>query len=505
MLKKLKEKSKKENAEEMNKEEYLPDTEQSRNPDRKTREEKTNRDIMNITYIFIGMLVLALGYYIHFIVADSNEVINNAYNQRQDLLAEQVLRGNIISADGQTLAKTKTDKNGTETRVYPYGSVFSHVVGRFSKGRTGLESTENFHLLTSNLNPVRKIFTELSGEKNIGDNVVTTLNTTLQEEAYDALGSRKGAVVVLEPSTGKILAMVSKPDYDPNRIDEIWDELVDESNHDSALLNRATQGLYPPGSTFKILTALEYIRENPDYKDYSYDCEGKGTFNGITINCYNNKKHGHEDLKKSFAKSCNSSFAKIGTTLDMGAFRKLCDSFLFNATLPSGLLCNTSSFVLDASSDKKEIPQTAIGQGKTQITPLHNALIAATVANGGVMMRPYLVDHIETASGVTVKKYLPEIYGTIMTPAEAKVLTSFMSEVVHNGTGTALNGKSYHAAGKTGSAEYETDKPAHAWFVGFAPEEKPEIVVSVIVESVGTGSEYAVPIASKIFDAYFNK
>lgn len=469
------------------------------------REDRTNRDIMRITYIFVGLFVLLLGYFSYFIAMDSDEVINNSYNQRQDLLAKQVTRGNIMSANGEILAQTITDGEGKETRVYPFGSMFVHVVGRFSKGRTGIEASDNFHLLTSNVNPVRMILNELSGKKNVGDNVVTTLDTDIQETAYNALGSNKGAVVVLEPSTGKILAMVSKPDYDPNKIDELWDEMVDKDNNSSALINRATQGLYPPGSTFKILTALEYIRENPDYEKYSYTCDGKITIDDITINCYNNKKHGKEDLKKSFAKSCNSSFANLGTTLNLASFHKLCETFLFNTALPTNLVYNQSSFVLNSDSPKKEIPQTAIGQGKTQITPLHNALITAAVANGGVLMKPYVVDHIESAGGKTIKKYLPEIYGTLMTPSESQILTSFMTTVVEDGTASALKGKSYTVAGKTGSAEYREGKPAHAWFVGFAPAEDPQIAVSIVVESVGTGSDYAVPIASKIFDTYFKK
>ncbi len=505
MLRRMKEKQKKEKNKQRNKEEIFGDEDQSIVREDNTRDNKINQDIIRITYLFIGMLVFVMGFFIHFLVKDGNEVINNAYNQRQDLLAEQVVRGNILAANGEILAQTITNKKGKENRVYPFGSMFSHVVGRFTKGRTGLEASNNFHLLTSNVNPIRKIITEVSGEKNIGDNVITTLNTDLQKAAYNALGDRKGAIVVMEPSTGKILAMVSKPDYDPNKIDEIWDDLVDETNNNSALLNRTTQGLYPPGSTFKILTTLEYIRENPDYKEYHYDCKGKGTFHEITINCYNNKKHGKVDIKKSFAKSCNASFAQLGTLINMDSFRKLCDSFLFNAPLPTNLLYNPSSFVLNAASEKKEIPQTAIGQGKTQITPLHNALITSTIANGGVMMKPYLVDRIETTSGTTVKKYFPEIYATLITPSESQILTTFMTETVTDGTASALKGKNYTSAGKTGSAEYEQGKPAHAWFVGFAPAENPKIVVSILVESVGTGSEYAVPIASKIFDTYFGK
>ena len=468
------------------------------------KKEQTNKEIMLVTYIFIGLFVLVIAYITKFMISDSSEVINNAYNGRQDLLSEQIIRGNIISSDDKILAHTVTEKNGTEKRVYPYGSMFTHIVGRFSKGRTGLEASENFHLLTSNNNAISKILRELSGEKNIGDNIITTLDSKLQKAAYDALGNYKGAVVVTEPSSGKILAMVSKPDYDPNNIDSLWEDLLEDSDNNSTLINRATQGLYPPGSTFKILTALEYMKENPDYKKYTYNCVGKGKFNNVTINCYNNKVHGKEDIKESFAKSCNSSFANIGITLDISSFRKLCDSFLFNAPLPTNMVYNQSSFVLTKKSSKTEIPQTVIGQGKTQITPLHNALIVSTIANGGVMMKPYVVDHIENQNGNIIKKYMPEIYKTIITPDEAGILTDFMTEVVKHGTATALKNDNYTVAGKTGSAEYKEDKPAHAWFVGFAPAEKPEIAVSIIVESVGTGSEYAVPIASKIFETYFN-
>ncbi|MDF2800313.1 MAG: penicillin-binding protein transpeptidase [Anaerocolumna sp.] len=470
----------------------------------KKKKEKTNREIILVMYIFVGLFFLVIGYFTNFMINQSSEVINNTYNKRQDLLAEQILRGDIISSDGKVLAHTTTDKKGNETRVYPYKDIFVHIVGQFNKGKTGLESSENFHLLTSNNGTISKVFKELSGEKNIGDNIVTTLDTNLQQAAYDALGDNRGAVVVMEPSSGKILAMVSKPDYDPNKIDSIWNSLVENSNNDSALLNRATQGLYPPGSTFKILTTLEYIRENPNYKDYEYNCVGKGIFNSVTINCYNNKKHGEEDLMHSFAHSCNASFANIGTTLKMSSFRKLCETFLFNTALPTNLPSKKSSFVLSTSTDPSLIPQTVIGQGQTQITPLHNAMIVSAIANGGVMMKPYVVDSIENQGGTVIKKYLPEISGAVMTPGEAGILTTFMEETIKSGTATSLKNSNYTVAGKTGSAEHTQGKPAHAWFVGFASTDKPEIAVSVIVESVGTGSEYAVPIAKKIFKTYYN-
>lgn len=462
-----------------------------------------NRNIIMVTYIFVGLFIGLIGYLTFFISSKSTDVINNPYNKRQDLLASRIVRGEILGDNNEVLAQTIVNLDGTSNRVYPYENVFSHIVGRFDNGKTGLESSENFKLLTSNANPIEKVVKELKGEKNIGDNVVTTLNVKLQKVAYDALGNRKGAVVVMEPSTGKILTMVSKPDYDPNKIISNWNALVEDADKDSALINRATQGLYPPGSTFKMLTALEYIRENSAFEEYDYDCVGKDIFDQVEINCYNNKKHGTINLKESFAKSCNTSFSKIGMSLDLKSFHKLCNDFLFNKSLPTNIPYNQSSFVLDEKSDTSEIPQTVIGQGKTQITPFHNALIVSTIANGGTLMKPYVVDRIENYNGDLVKKYLPTTYDTIITPKEASILTDFMQSVVTDGTAKALKNSKYSVAGKTGTAEFHENKKAHAWFVGFAPVEKPQIVVSIIVEEVGTGSEFAVPIAKKIMDAYF--
>lgn len=469
---------------------------------KETNKKNSNREIILITYIFIGLFVLLVGNFAIFILKDSKTAINSSYNKRQNLLAQRVVRGSIMGNNNEILAETKTDKSGNEVRVYPYGNVFAHIVGRVDQGKTGIEEMENFTMLASNDNPFVKIGNELSGDKNIGDNVITTLDVKLQKTAYDALGNKKGAVVALDPGTGKILAMVSKPDYDPNYVSKNWETLNKDEENGSPLLNRVTQGLYPPGSTFKILTALEYIRENKQYNKYIYDCIGKNTFNQVEINCYKNKHHGEEDLKESFAKSCNTSFANIGTSLNMDSFRKLCESFLFNKELPTNIPYKYSSFVLNSKSAKEEIPQTAIGQGKTLISPFHNALIVSAIANGGVLMNPYVVDHVENCKGDVVSKKLPSIYGTLLSAKEAEILGEMMESVVNNGTASSLKGLSYSAAGKTGSAEFDSSKDSHSWFVGYAPVDNPKIVVSIIVEGAGTGSEYAVPIAKKIFDQY---
>jgi len=225
-----------------------------------------NKEFARVTYIFVALFLVLMGYITYFQVARSRDIIRSPYNARQDSYADRVVRGKILDKDGNVLAQTNVSEDGTETREYPYGNMFAHVVGYSVQGKSGLESVENFELLTSNAFFLEKIKNEFQDKKNMGDSVVTTLNLELQEAAYDALGNYKGAVVVMEPSTGKILAMVSKPDFDPNTVAENWDFL--NTDQDSVLLNRATQGQYAPGSTFKVVTALEYMRENPDYENY---------------------------------------------------------------------------------------------------------------------------------------------------------------------------------------------------------------------------------------------
>lgn len=465
-----------------------------------------NRELSIVVYIFVGLFILLMGYFAYYNIVQSQNIINSPYNKRIDLFAKKVIRGKILSSDGKILAQTSIDKNGEETREYPYDNVYAHVVGYATKGKSGLESYMNYNLLRSNAPLAERVIKEFRGVKNTGNNVVTTLDSELQETAYQALGSHNGAVVVMEADTGKILAMVSKPDYDPNQIDSLWDSLTKDNNGDnSSLLNRATQGKYPPGSTFKILTLLEYIRENPNYQDYTYHCNGKIVIDDNTISCYHKTAHGEEDLYQAFAKSCNSAFINLGLSLNISNLSKLCDEFLFNEELPYSMVYNKSSFKLSKNDRTYDIMQTMIGQGETLTSPLHMAMITQTIANDGVMMKPYLVDRVENYDGKIIKKFESLEYNQLITSDEALIMKDFMKNVVENGTATKLSGQSYTVAGKTGSAEFSNVKgQSHAWFVGLSPVENSKIVVSIIVEEAGNGSEYAVPIAKKIFDAYYN-
>ncbi|MGN0350502.1 MAG: peptidoglycan D,D-transpeptidase FtsI family protein [Roseburia sp.] len=462
-----------------------------------------NREFAVVTYAFLAIFVGLMGYFVYYQFFKSEDFINSPYNSRQDTFSTRIVRGDIVSADGKVLAETVTDAEGNETRNYPYGNMFAHAVGYSVNGKAGIESQMNFNLLRSHTFFLEQIVNELQGEKNQGDTVVTTLDYTLQSTAYHALGSYDGAVVVLEPSTGKILAMVSKPDYDPNTIAAEWDSLI--SSDSSVLLNRTTQGLYPPGSTFKIFTTLEYAHEHSDLDEYIYECSGSFTSDGATIHCYNNKSHGTESLMDSFSHSCNSSYASIGLTLDIEDFNSLCNSLLFNTNLPTTYESSVSSFSLAKDAGDSMIMETAIGQGETLVTPMHMALITSAIANDGVLMRPYVVDHTENEKGVVVKEYSPSVYGTLLSSEDAALLQEYMEAVVSEGTGTKLSGQSYTAAGKTGSAEFTSAEGdgTHSWFVGYASwEGKEDIAVAVIVEDSGAGSEYAVPVAKQIFDAY---
>ena len=445
-----------------------------------------------------------MGYTCHYAITNQQELINNSYNGRQELLISQNRRGTIYAAGGQVLAQTQTDADGKETRVYPYDNLFAHVVGYASNGKYGIESLSNYYLINSNAKLADKVASDVAGEKYPADDVVTTLDVGVQEVAFQSLGIYKGAIIVSEPSTGRIIAMVSKPDFNPNEIDAIWEDLL-EDKESTVLLNRVTQGLYPPGSTFKIVTALEYIRENPDtYSLYTYQCGGRFTTGQDTINCYHGSVHGHEDFTKSFAKSCNSSFANIGMQLDRTQFGNTLESLLFNKELPVSFAYNKSRLVVDESTTDSDIIQASIGQGTTQITPLHLNMITCAIANKGVLMKPYLVDCVKNNEGSIIKQFHPDTYRKLMSEEEASALNELMQEVITGGTGTKLSGLSYTAAGKTGSAEYSSVKTdSHAWFTGFAPAQDPEVCVTIIIEGAGSGGDYAVPIAKRIFNEYF--
>lgn len=482
-------------------------------PDEKTSEWKY-RILHNSDRFKFGLLiaincvlfVLIIINIAKFLINDRETILNSSFNyKRQEILASENYRGNIYASDGELLATTVVE-GGKEIRKYPMGRLFAHAIGYSTFGKTGIENTMNINLITSDIGVDDKIKNDIEGVKNPGNNIYTTLDPKLQQVAYDALGVYNGAIIVQEAKTGKILVMVSKPDYDPNEILEKWDEISNDTKN-SPLLNRATQGLYPPGSTFKIMTALEYIRQYPDsYMNYYYSCNGHYTLGSDSINCYHKMVHGGVDFTQSFAKSCNSSFANIGTKLNRKEFAKSLEELLFNENLPVSFESKASHISMRENMSNEEIIQSAIGQSDTLMTPLHLNMITASIANNGVMMKPYMVEKIKNANGKVIKNYKPSEYGRVISKDEAAILREMMEEVVLSGTAKKLSGQNYTAAGKTGSAEYGNIKgQSHAWFTGYAPSDNPEIVVTVIIEGGGSGGDYSAPVARRIFSSYFEE
>lgn len=420
----------------------------------------------------------------------------NPYNPRLQYTDTTIKRGNIKDINGEVIAESEYTESGY-IRNYPRSRMAAHITGYSAVGKTGVEAAENFELETVDNEVLQRILNAFTGTEVKGNDVVLTVDMDIQSIAGDLLGEQKGAIVVMEPSTGRILAMQSYPDFNPNTILDDWDNL--KSDEDSPLINRTTQGLYPPGSTFKMVTAIAAMEYLDDWESFTVECDGEAEFNDKVIHCYNNKAHGTVDIHDAMAQSCNCYFAEIGKRIGGENLRKVADRLFANSSIGFDMPSSQSSVVIDKSSSESELVETSIGQGKTVVTPMYMATLVSAVANGGIMKKPYIVDHIENYEGEVLKTTIPETIGEVMTYEEATALRDMMIDVVNEGTGTAAALKGYQAAGKTGTAENESGID-HSWFVGFAPAENPEVAVAVILENA-EGNKKATPIAGKIMQA----
>lgn len=476
---------------------------------------KRNRNIETniVSIIFVAIFAIMVVYMVNFNNKDATRIADSPYNQRIARNTQQqdpVRRGAIYANDGSSiLAMTDLNEDTSEKRVYPYGALFAAPIGMSRGGGSGLEGGMNDDLETST-NKTEVLIKSKDYEKTEyqGDNVFTTLDVDLQRAAYDALGDEKGAVVAVDPSTGKILAMVSKPSYDPNKADTDYSTWANLSADDSVLVNRATQGAYPPGSTFKVLTALEYVKEHPkDYERFAFNCTGTiHPVGGAEIHCFNKIAHGQEDLTKAFVVSCNCAFSTIGTELDMEKYRATAESMGMNSNLPIEIDNYKSTFELNDKSTMSEIQETSFGQGRTLITPLQNLMITATVANGGTMMKPYMVEKVQATDGTVVRQFAPVVYNAnVATETEAGVVKKLMRDMVSQSL-YGVFGSAYSVCGKTGTAEFTDNSDlAHMWFTCFAPYDKPKIAVIAICEKSVIDPTKAPKICKKVLDAYFNK
>lgn len=469
------------------------------------REAKTlnnmKKSIKRVFWLIALMFFVILCTLAKITLLDRNKIATNGYNPRLNYSDSSIKRGTIKDSNGQVIAESKKNEDDFYSRVYPRARMAAHITGYSSVGKTGIESAENFELEKVHNEILQRIKNLANGSEICGNNVVLTLDMDIQSVAGNLLGDKKGAVVAIEPSTGKVLALQAYPDFDPNTVQQNWDSLREDE--DSPLLNRATNGLYPPGSTFKIVTAAAAMEFMPDWESFVYDCKGEAEFDGKIIHCYNNTVHGQVDMKKAMAVSCNCYFSELAKKIGAGKLREVAERLYFNQSYPFLLGLSQSKVALTQDSSESELVETAIGQGKTVATPLHMAMLASAVANGGVMMQPYIVDHIEYSNGKSSHVTMPEQINTIFSVEETSKLKEMMLEAVESGTGTAAQISGVVVAGKTGTAENATGND-HSWFIGFAPADSPKVAVAVILENADKNSK-AAPIAGKVMKAVLDK
>lgn len=456
--------------------------------------------IKRIFIMIILMFLLVIFYLLKIVAVDSKTMITNSYNPRINATDNTIKRGAIKDINGNIMAYS--EKNGdTYVRKYADGTYAAHVLGYTGVGKAGIEANQNFVLQKLDNETFQRINSFVTGEEVEGNSVVLTVDDYLQKIGTDLLRTNNGAVAVIEVKTGRILCMTSKPNYDPQTVADNWDTL--RQREDSPILNRATQGVYTPGSVFKIVTSIAAMRNLSDVDDFAYTCTGEATFQDKVIHCYNNKAHGEVNLQSAFAQSCNCYFSELGKRVGAQKLRETAESLGFNQDFDFDLNTSRSTVQIDGNATESELVETAIGQGRTTVTPLFMASLTAAIANDGVMMQPYIVDHIENYSGKTIFTNLPKMTGAIISSNEAEKLKEMMVEVINTGTGFNAKSQYFQVAGKTGTAE-NPNGADHLWFVGFAPAQEPEYAVAVVLEN-GDGSMNAGVIARKMLYNAINR
>ena len=458
--------------------------------------------------VLFGVLVFATSWWSVF---TAENLRDNAANRRPLLAEERIKRGTIRSADGKVVARsTKIDKERYR-RSYPTDAMFAHAIGySFTElGRSGLEQFRNDPLSGRRTELIGAV-DSLLGERGVGDSIRTTLNSKAQQAAIDGLKGRKGAVVALEPSTGKVLVMVSSPSYDPNNLDR-GDKFKRLSTDDanSPLVNRATQAGYPPGSTFKAVTATAALDSGKYTPDSTVSGENGKRISGVPLNNFANEDYGSITLTDALTNSVNTVWAEVGVRLGKKTMAEYMLKYGFYKLPPvdlprEQLLASgergPGGKLLSPVSPRIDVGRMAIGQDKLLVTPLQMATVAATIANGGVRMEPHITQKIVDPDGRTQDEIEGERAERVMSVQTARQLTGMMKQVVKEGTGTAAALEGVELAGKTGTAEIDIQRKINdPWFIGFTND----FAIAVVLERVqgGTGGVVAAPIAKQVLEA----
>ncbi len=445
------------------------------------------------------MLCVMASYFLTVTVKKAKENYYNEYNRRIEATEKSVLKGQILASDGTILAGSILGEDGVVYRLYPHGEAAVFVTGRTTMGRTGAEAKYWQELYSVDIPLWRKWKKKASGEVLEGNSLVTTLDINLQEAAYEAMDGYAGALGVMEVSTGRLLAFVSTPSYDPNELSVQWEEMMESTQ--APLFNRMTNGLYPPGSVFKIVTTIAYLRQH-DASEFCYTCEGTGRFRNTTVHCNNETAHGTQTLKEAFANSCNTAYAYMAEQISNEDFMAVAEELGFGMVWAGIPGYQESELNINEETPDAVRVQTSFGQGKTLVTPLQQLMLTSAIANGGVLMLPYLAEQLVNCEGKTVEQYSSAGEQVLMSEETAALLKEYMVAASADKM-QEFSERGITVAGKTGSAEAGTG--THSWYVCFAPAQNPEIAIVVLMENAGTGSRYAVPAAKKLLEVYFSE
>lgn len=478
-----------------------------------------NTPLRRLATVVLSMFVVLLGSatWVQYVQAGS---LNNDPRNVRTLYREfGNARGPIVAGGSAIAASTPIDDAFGYQRTYTDGPMWSAVTGFYSiaNGAFGLEKAANADLTgRSDQLFFSRIRDVLTGRTPQGASVETTLLPAAQKAAWDALGSQQGAAVAIEPKTGKILALVSTPGFDPNTLavhsssqaSQVYQDLLAAAGN--PLVSKATKEVYPPGSTFKLVTAAAAL-ESGSYGEDSQLAAPSGLALPGTGSVLNNAGGGGcgadpISLKDALRVSCNTAFAQLGMDVGADALREQAEKFGFDdpgLTIP--LTVATSRF--PATLDPAQTALSSIGQYDVAASPLQMAMVAAAIANDGTLMTPYLVDTVRSADLTSVSTTQPSVYSQAISASTAATLTDMMISVVQSGTGTAAKISGVTVAGKTGTAQTTADAAPHAWFTAFAPAEDPQVAVAVFVQNGGdlgseaTGGKVAAPIAKAIIQA----
>ncbi len=470
-----------------------------------------NRQIVRMFAFFAVLFATLVGFSSYWAVFDAENLKGNSANRRILLEQQTVPRGLILARDGTVLARNKGRDTGIRrfySRLYPTANLFAHPVGYnyVDLGRTALEQFYNSDLV-GETNELEDVLNELRGRSDEGRELRTTLNPAAQRQALKALAGRRGAVVALEVDSGAVAVMASVPTYDPNGLPDRFSRLVKEKS--SPLLNRPTQGKYPPGSIFKVVTAAAAIDSGKLTPSSMLDGSSPQIFATKELKNFANKDFGEVTLKEALTRSINTAFANVGVELGKDQIFKYMDRFGFNKKPPvdlpddekaiSGIYERKSNRPLgkDANID---LARVSIGQGGLLVTPLQMAMVAQTVANRGELLEPYLVREVVDQDGRSAGKREPKKMDNVIRPSSAAELKEMMLGVVNRGTGAAAQIPGVEVAGKTGTAEVKPGSDINqVWFMAFAPADRPRYAVVATVErSLGEGGTVAAPIVKQV-------